>query len=345
MKITQVLLSPRIGGAEALAASLESHWTAVDVSVSTVFLDEDTDSPRSRLKRISLLRRKLREQRPDIVLAHSAIPNIYARLAAPLPTPVITVLHSASDDFAARRARILERILLVRTAHVVAVSAWQQQKYIEYFGFADRVSIIPNGIRSDIRHRAQAREVPRSLVTVARIANQKNPSLWASVAELLHARNSPLSLTWWGPLPASADLRDLMAAFASVPSSGRFAGPTADVPWALETADAMFHPADREAHSIGVLEAAAAGLPIVCSRAVAATLAPGVVTVPYEDAEPKSAVDAILHLCDNWEELATAAVRGASEIAKEFSIQSCAQRYISLFEKVLHGDTNAAGTK
>lgn len=340
-----MLLSPRIGGAEALAASLESHWTAADVSVNTVFLDEVTDSPGSRLKRIRSLRRKLREDRPDIVLAHSAIPNIYARLAAPLATPVITVLHSASDDFATRRARILERILLVRTAHVVAVSPWQQRKYTGYFGFAERVSIIPNGIRSDIRPRSQARVVPRSLVTVARIANQKNPSLWTSVAGLLHARSSPLSLTWWGPLPASGHLRDLVSAFASAPSSGRFAGPTADVPGALEAADAMFHPADREAHSIGILEAAAAGLPVVCSGAVATTLAAGVVTVPYADAEPQSAVDAIAQLCDNWEELSAAAVRGASVIAKEYSIESCAQRYTSLFDKVLLKAAKASTTR
>lgn len=288
-----------------------------------------------RVARIKALRRILHQARPDVVLAHSALPNIYARLAAPVGTPVVTVLHSASDDFAERSARLVEKVLLLRTSHVVAVSPRQQEKYLEHFGASREITVIPNGIRSDIRCRSQSGPVLESLVTVARIASQKNPVLWTRTAELLHRRGSTVRLTWWGPMPTEMHLQSLVSDFETAPTGGGFAGPTNDPPSVLEAADALFHPADREAHSIGILEAAAAGLPIVCSRAVADTLPPNVVTVPFADGEPLSAVQAIFELSRNWQELSASAISAAADIAEEFSIDKCSRQYVALFERLV----------
>ncbi len=333
LKVVQVLLSPRIGGAESLAAALDEHWRGSAISTATVYLDESSGAPPSRLHRIMRLRSALRRLRPDVVLAHSALPNLYARIAAPASTPVVTVLHSASDDFRGLAMRTVEWILKRRTAFVVAVSKTQEEQYIGYFGTSTPIRVIPNGIRADIRTKANASEQLRSLVTVARIAHQKNPDLWIKVATRVDASEPQVSMTWYGPRTSDDGVSDLVEGFES--SLSRFAGPTNDPASVLAGSDALFHPANREAHSIGVLEAAAAGLPVICSLAVAETLPPQVVAITFETGSVESAEASIWELERKWNIYSNRAIEMAALIRDEFSIANCADSYFDTFQRVV----------
>ncbi|WP_211879769.1 glycosyltransferase [Pseudarthrobacter albicanus] len=335
IRVVQVLLSPRIGGAEALVASLNTCWQDSAVRSSTVYLDETTSAPRGRFERIIRLALELRKRRPDVILAHSAIPNIYARIAAPPRTPVVTVLHSAGDDFKGVKMRFVEWLLSARTACVVAVSQGQRERYGEHFPRAKRIVVIPNGIRSDIRTRTKASKHLKSMATIARVATQKNPVLWTEVASRLSQQGSTLEMTWWGPVTSEPGLQTLVESFRSTRSAGRFAGPTDDPGTVLEMSDALFHPADREAHSIGILEAAAAGLPILCSTAVAATLPSNIVALPFEKGNAESALRSINELGDRWSDLSNQAISAAIGVKEMFSIKNCADEYVKLIHEVL----------
>ncbi len=109
MRILQILLSPRIGGAETAANSLTSVWREHGHEVDTAFLDARGAAPVRRLRHI---REEVRAFRPDVIVSHSALPNIYARLAVRRSVaPVVCVLHSAARDFDDAKLRLAETLL------------------------------------------------------------------------------------------------------------------------------------------------------------------------------------------------------------------------------------------
>jgi glycosyltransferase involved in cell wall biosynthesis len=118
-------------------------------------------------------------------------------------------------------------------------------------------------------------------------------------------------------------------------SRGSYRGPTTDPISALKSNDFLFHPADREAHSIGILEAAAVGLPVVCSATVAATLPPAIVAVSFTEGVAESAVEALQTMYAGWPHYAERAMRAASSISDEFSITKCASDYMELFQDLV----------
>lgn len=337
MKILQVLLSPRIGGAEALVDSLHREWSSVGLTCETYYLDPTTRQTSGRLRRILSLSLHIKEFRPDVVVSHSALPNIYSRIAAPKGIPVVTVLHSATDDFRARSLRWAERLLRRRTSAVVGVSGPQIDQYIAHFGSTVPTLLIPNGIRPDALPRSDFRQRPEVAATVARVARQKNPHLWVETAQLLSSRRPELNFYWWGPPSLETGLSDVFSQQALKGSKGTYQGPTSDPISVLSASDFLFHTADREAHSVGILEAAAVGLPIICSQTVAATLPRSVVAIPFEDGSAESALGAIEVLLHDWEEYAQSAAQKAAAVLNEFSIKSCAQEYVRIFEEVIAG--------
>lgn len=336
LKVVQVLLSPRIGGAEALVSSLDRHWRGSSVESTTVYVDPAAGRTSNRFKRIGHLRSEFQRVRPDVVLAHSAIPNVYARIAAPLGVPVVTVLHSASDDFSGSKMRLVERLLLRRTAQVVAVSATQGRQYESHFGVGEKLTVIPNGIRDDIRLRTEFQAKPKRFLTLARVAPQKNPRVWIEAVQQIEDLSLDFDFTWAGPISDDPGTVDEVQGFTGRSSIGRFLGPTVDPASAYETADALFHPSDREAHSIGILEAAAAGLPIVCSRSVMDTVPRLIRASTFEDGDAASAVKAILDLEAHWEERASEALAVAPLVQEQYSIAHCARKYALLCEDLLN---------
>lgn len=337
MKILQVLLSPRIGGAEALVDSLHREWSSGGLTCETYYLDSSTRQASGRLRRTLDLSRRIKEFRPDVVVSHSALPNLYSRVAAPKVVPRVVVLHSATDDFRARPLRWAERLLRNRTSAVVGVSGPQIDQYLAHFGSAVPTLLIPNGIRPDALPRSDFQLRPVVAATVARVARQKNPHLWVKTVQLLADRRPELNFEWWGPPSLETGLSDVFSQEALEGSKGTYQGPTSDPISVLSASDFLFHTADREAHSIGILEAAAVGLPVVCSQTVAATLPRSVVAIPFEDGSAESALSAIEVLLSGWEEYARSAVQKAAPILDEFSISNCAQKYVRLFEQVMNG--------
>jgi glycosyltransferase involved in cell wall biosynthesis len=335
MKILQVLLSPRIGGAEALADSLCTEWSAMGSVCKTHYLDTDNSSARSRSRRVMSLSRTIRKWRPDIVVGHSALPNLYSRLVAPKRLPVVAVLHSATDDFGSRALRWSERLMRHRTAAIVAVSQGQIDQYVGRFGSGVPIHLIPNGIRRDAHAKERFQEVPMRAVTVARVATQKNPHVWIKTARLLALNGPDLQLDWWGPRSIEGDTEDVFGKESLEGTRGSYRGATTDPISALTSSDLLFHPADREAHSIGILEAAGVGLPVICSSTVAATLPAEIVAVSFTDGEAESAVEALQTVCDDWAHYAERALAAAPGIIEDFSIARCASKYVELFKELL----------
>jgi glycosyltransferase involved in cell wall biosynthesis len=318
-----------------LADSLCTEWSTMGVASKTHYLDADNGGSRSRSRRIISLSRIIREWQPDIVVGHSALPNLYSRLVAPRGLPVVAVLHSATDDFAGRSLRWSEHLVRPRTAAIVAVSQGQIDQYGSHFGSGVPIRLIPNGIRRDASPKERFQEVPSVAVTIARVATQKNPHVWVKAAGLLALDGPDLRLEWWGPHSGDGELKDVFSKESLEGSRGLYRGATTDPISALKSSDLLFHTADREAHSIGILEAAGVGLPVICSSTVAEALPAEIVAVSFPDGVAESAVEALQTVCSDWAHYAERALAAAPGIIEDFSISKCASKYVELFEELL----------
>ncbi|MFT2706247.1 glycosyltransferase [Clavibacter zhangzhiyongii] len=328
MKILQLLLRPQIGGAETLVAGLATEWRRMGHDSELAYLDPEGE-PTGRLARGRRLHRTMRANAPDLVVSHSALPNLYSSLVTPRRTPLLSVLHSATDDFASSLLRTAEAPSRRRGRTVVAVSRKQVDEYVAHFPRRPRPVLIPNGISDDLPRKAGAPSRPVRVITMARVAGQKEPELWLDVVERLSSLDPALEFSWAGPV---LDSDPRIARFRSDAGTRGFAhlltGPSADVGAELAAADIYFHPSSREAHSIGILEAAAVGLPVVCSEDVAATLPSYVPAATFASGDPSSAVAAVRAAVDVYPAVLDAAQGTAERVRAEFSISATAIAYL-----------------
>ncbi len=321
MRILQVLLSPRIGGAESLVATLDQSWALAGHVTRVGYLDvAEGDQPGKQMRRVRGLRRLGREFAPDLVVAHSFLPNLYARLALGRRVPVHTVLHSATDDFVRPKARWAERALLGRTASVIAVAGRQLEEYQGHFGRAVPQTVIPNGVGANIAPRLQLRPEARRVVTLARVAEQKRPEFWVKAARLAADTVPEVAFEWWGP--GDGDV------FGDLPSNARFCGPTTDPASVLESADVLFHPAAREAHSVVLLEGAVAGMPVIYADSIGRPGGQSEWDNRYSAESPESAVETLRHVAASWTEISRSARDFSKEASELYSSRRVAQAYL-----------------
>jgi Glycosyltransferase len=323
-RIAQILLSPRIGGAETLATSLEQEWRSRGIESHIVYLDQKGEE-KSRVRRASQLRRTLRALAPEAVVAHSYLPALYARAVWGSHAPVHSVLHSASDDFASKRSQFVERTLASKTASVVTVSDEQAHAYRSRFPNV-RVTRIANGVSEAVDSRTSFRDAPHRIVTIARIAEQKRPDYWDAVVREMHRRRPELVFEWWGPLSGDHSLDRYVLDGCS---AARYMGETTHPSAVLRNADILFHPSAREAHSIALLEGAVAGLPVVYADSIAKPDTDPVWAWRYDGGSAAGAVTVLEQTIDNWVSVAGAAVAFAHQARARYGMADVANKYLS----------------
>jgi glycosyltransferase involved in cell wall biosynthesis len=333
MRIVELLLRPAIGGAETLALSLAAYWRKQGHEIVVVYLDPEGEAS-GRIARVRRLRERLKQLNPDVVHAHSALPNLYARVSSRGRWPVVIVLHSASNDFSDRQLRWSEKVLQPWTAAVIAVSESQRNEYMAMFGGQSKPKLIPNGIRAEVGPRVAANALPSRAVAVSRIAGQKRIDVllegwrraglkdWTLLIAGVASDTSTQS--WFSRLVAEAG------------SSVRALGTVRDVPRLLAGCDLFVHAADYEGHPLAPLEAAGSGLPLVVSDAVAATLPPGLPAGVFASGDPDSLALALRTAIDNYDTAAAAAIQWAPKIQLEFSLASCAARHLAVLRNAVN---------
>lgn len=335
MRVLQVLLSPRIGGAESAASSLASAWAESGIVSEIVYLDSRGTRPSSRLGYLS---KQIRRFRPDIVLSHSAIPNLYSRIAKGLmATPVVCVLHSATRDLDDSKLLLLERILRSRAAAIIAVSSTQVSEYQAHFP-RQALDLIPNGISHEY---TPAPTIPNDVrvVTVGRVVDQKDPRTWAAITQLSAKVDHHILFEWVGPVDLDPGYSSLVSRYSDPSAPQRFVGPTDRVIDALRRSRLLLHTAHREAHSVALLEAAATGLPIVCTKEVGRQLPPWIVRQEFEEGNAEDGHAALRRVIDDLEDFESRARQQAWRVLREFGIRGSSERYLDVFHRVLRGSS------
>jgi glycosyltransferase involved in cell wall biosynthesis len=332
VRVAEILLRPGIGGAETLSRALSDYWRSCGHVLVTMYVDPDGEGA-NRYARIRRIRKELRRFEPDVVHSHSALPNLYSRLAAVGRYPVVTVLHSAAEDFSDRGLRWSEKALQCLTSAVIAVSVTQQNEYKVMVSRGRLPVLIPNGIRDDIRTRSSPRTVPSRGVAIGRIAQQKRLDVLINAWRL--ARMDEWTLAIAGEGTDRALNESIVALVAERQDGVTLLGPVRDVPGLLDACDLFVHAADREAHPLAPLEAAAAGLPIIVSQSVARTLPAGLPAAVFDDGNAESLAAALHVVRGNFCAFAAEAVRLSGGIRDIFSIGRCAALHLQVLEKAV----------
>lgn len=257
-----------IGGSES-THFLADGLRALGVPVVQLPQLGNSLSPWRVLGAVRALVRLLRQQRPDVIHAHSAVAGVVARLAGwRCRIPVLYTVHGFGFKPEVPRlqrwaAWAAEWTLARLTRHMICVSDHERQLALSLPLPAQRLSVIRNAV-PDTPERADPAAQPVRVVMVARLASPKRPDLLLQALALLRddsGAETPASLIGAGPQ------MDALRALARQSGLQQidFCGDVSDVPQRLARHAVFVLMSDHEGLPISVIEAMRAGLAVVAS--------------------------------------------------------------------------------
>ena len=306
--------------------------------------------------------RALRAFGPDVVHTHAAKAGTLGRLAAIVPgrsRPRVIVHtfhgHSLSGYFSSRRARLfltIERFLARRTTRLIAVSDEVRDDLVELgVAPADRIEVIRLGFdlsrfsvddatrrrrREELRAKLGIPPQARVVTLIARLVPIKRVDRFLRVAEELAGDERV-----WFVIAGDGELRDeLQAIPLSDGLSQRlvWAGFQRDVPALCFASDVVMLTSDNEGTPVSLIEAQAAGVPVVSTRVGgAATVVgdrPGTLVATDDIAGLAEAARTLLDDLPAARELARSA---AERITTVFSLDGLVGRLDALYRRELQG--------
>jgi glycosyltransferase involved in cell wall biosynthesis len=269
-------ISNRSGGVGTMMAALREHWGA---AVSTRVID--TRGPGGRLagvfRFLVAAAQVLAARRVDVVHLHMTTRGSVVRkcaltwLAAGLGRPVIVHMHGADfflffEGLAPVWQRLAGRALRL-ARHVVVLGEGWRRFLIDRAGVpACQVSVVRNGVPALAAVRPANGGTPHILF-LGRLGSRKG------VPELLAALGSEAvaGLPWRATLAGDGDVPHFRAEAARAGMGGRIAFPgwvdRAQAAALMGSADVLVLPSHHEALPMAVVEALAAGVPVLTTPA------------------------------------------------------------------------------
>jgi len=303
---------------------------------------------RGRLDRdaIASIQQCVRDNDIDLIHTHGYKSNIYGILAARAArVPMVATCHNwPALTLPLRLYSILDRMVLHKANHVVAVSE-NVRRRLRHFAISRRkISVIQNGV--DTRRFASAQPVLRQELglngrtvvgAVGRLSSEKGHKFLLEAAPRLFAEFPDLAVVFVGAGPEQPALESLAKEF-NLQDRVFFAGFRNDMPQVYASIDIFVLPSLEEAMPLTMLEAMAAGLPVVASDV-------GDIgkTIGSSDCgllvQPGSAEELLAALARVLRDPALRAALGANARARvhsAFSIQRTAAQYLEVYQSVLH---------
>ena len=277
----------------------------------------------------------------DVVHAHSskaawvvrASALIAGRRSSCVVTPHAWSFWALSG--ARRRAVVaLERVAARACAAIIAVSRHEQEEGMRLgIGRAAQYRLIRNGV--DLQRCATDRRPdPDVVLMVGRLAPQKRPELAVRALELARRRRPAMRLVIAGDGPLEGAVVRL-ARDIGIADSIHLLGARDDVPELMAQAGCVLVTSAYEGCSLVILEAMAAGVPVVAVRTggIAEVVAHGVTGLVCGE-DPESVASALVQLA-NDPELGRRLGSGARRRARErYSRRRMAQDLVALYESV-----------
>jgi glycosyltransferase involved in cell wall biosynthesis len=366
LAICHVLWSVELGGAERVVLDLAKVQRAAGHRVAVVTLSNldgalagelrrvvDTlDAVPKRAQGVDLalplrLARWFRGHGTQVVHTHNELPLIYGAPGGKLARAV--VVHSKHGIVpVSRRAHWLRRAVAGAADLFVAVSAATADTARANRECApEKLRVVingtdlsrfpaPAGARAAIRGELGIPADARVLITIGRLVKEKNHALLLRAVAPLLREDRRLIVVGDGPL------RDDLRARVQGLENGRYVhltGARQDVPALLAGADAFVFSSDSEGLPIGLLEAWAAGLPVVSTAVggIPAAVQPGETGLLVPPGDEGALTTTLRRVFEGDEALRGIAERGRAHALATYSAEQMANAYFSLYEECLRG--------
>jgi glycosyltransferase involved in cell wall biosynthesis len=361
MRVLQLIPSLVVGGAERVVARLARHlhrwghavevvsmydplgtWIEADLRSEEIPLTFLGKRPGFDVRMIPRIARVLARFEPDVLHTHMyvlkyALPGV----AASRTCRVVHTLHNVASREVARPNRVLQNLAFRAGVTPVAIGQGVAKSMRSVYGLYPR-HIIPNGIPvSEYAPPGAAREELRAslgipgdaptFVMVAMFQRKKNHEglLRAFASRRLAFAGAHLLLAGDGEQRHETER---LAYTLGVSGRVRFLGVCSDIPRVLAAADAFVLPSVYEGNPLSIMEAMAAGKPVV---ATAVGCVPELVSdrtgrlIPPGDPD---ALEAALHELANDLPLSRAKGAAAARVARErFDDVTMARAYERLY--------------
>jgi len=361
-----------------LAANLPAEGFSVNIAVlrRASHTEQDGGNPH-RLHPLVARARAQGWEAEELDAAWRAIPGVVSALAQRLRFGGFVLLHTHEykstilGSLAARRARVpwiasdhglftrgswpkrlyrlLETLALRGAEAILVPSDFQRRKLLATGVSPTRVFVVPHGLdaASFLSH-ADSREATRRamgltgdeqvLLTVGRLEPVKGHSYLLQALPILLAAYPRLRLWIAGEGSLCTRLAQ-QAASLGVAEAVAFLGYREDVPSLLAACDLFVLPSLEESFGQAVLEAMAAGRPVVASRVggipeVMAGCENGWLVPP---AHPDALAAAIREALSQPEEAARRAQAGARRAREHFQVSAMTESIAQLYRRVLNG--------
>lgn len=363
VRVIQVIPTLRCGGAERMVVNLMTHLDRQRFQTAVIVLgppegwdlEQRLSEERFQLwfldKRRAFdvtipfqIRRVLRDFRPHLIHSHLTLQYIVPATVG-RSIPHLTTVHLPAEMRHRRLTRLMNAMAFRRGVIPVAVSRDVAVWLSGVYGVKD-CAVIPNGIPiSEYQRSSDARKTWREsqgvtgndviFVCVARLEKQKNHGLLVKAFARVRDEAPGAQLLLAGDGVCRPELE------SQIDQSGlhgrvHLLGQRSDIPELLAAADVFVLASDTEGNPLSVMEAMAAGLPVV---ATAVGGVPELVDqrsgVIVKAGDCDRLADAMLHLYQDIGARRAMAASAAERASNAFSVSSMARRYMDLYESIV----------
>jgi glycosyltransferase involved in cell wall biosynthesis len=283
----------------------------------------------------------LRREHPHIVHVNSAKAGALGRLAAWLlrvPIRIYTVhgwAFSAHGGAASVLYRWAERLLRPVTTVTICVADSERRAGLAARTCDERTTVvIRNGIDPADFQAGGDHSGRRRLVTVGRLQAPKDAV--TLVRALAALRGPPFEAVFVGDGPDRLAVEEEVRRLG-LESAVEFLGERDDVPELLGKADVFVLSSHSEGLPISILEAMAAGLPVVASNVggVPEVVVDGHTGLLVPPGDPQSLAEAIERLLEDPALSRRLGEAGQLRVAEHFSLAAVQQAHLELYRRVL----------
>jgi glycosyltransferase involved in cell wall biosynthesis len=341
MKVIHLISGLRGGGAEQLILGLcRQSKLYENIEMKVALLSNINDiAPKFEANNIELVRpgtkktkgfraalssiNKVLREKPDTIHAHlywASLAVAYIKIKSP-KTKIVFTLHNNYQPNSIKRLSLALTKWLRNTDIIFPHTqpAWYQRK--------DAIAI-GNGIDlSPYQLPAVEKEPNFTCLFIGRLTEQKNPRALINIAKSLSdIPNVQIKVYGEGPLQNELENQINQQGLKNIELKGY----THNIPEALLTAHCLLVTSHWEGMPLTIIEAAAAGLPIVATPA-AVQCFPSL-GGQINTAELKDFPKIIKAIANNYQQQLTKAAQNKAHITEEFSIEKCFNRHLEVWK-------------
>lgn len=296
------------------------------------------------------LARCVRDSGAQLVHAHQYTPYAYvtaARLLGRRPPVLFTEHGRFYPDLSSAKRRLFNRLMTSRHDRLVAVGGAVKQALVDKEGLpAQRIEVVYNGVsskpaelsaerRAELRREFGATDDDFVMLQVARLDPIKDHRTALKAYAAAFAQNPRIRLVLVGDGPERTTI-DRQIADQGLQRSVTTLGQRGDVPELLAAADAFLLTSVSEGIPVTIIEAMAAGLPVISTRVggVPEVIDDGETGLLAASGDSDGLARAMVRISQEPQLREALAVRGRERVASRFSEERMIERYASLYAEL-----------